>query len=275
MLHINTLKEIAKDIPASNKSLRKKCQLNTNKSITYVVCSECNKLYQKSSSLIVHGHYGSIISATCIYVKFPNHPHYFRPISQCGEPLMRCVKFKQSQALKFIPCLTYCYYGIKQALVEFCKPKDFWELCSEWRNLSHTDGSFEDIYDEQVWLEDFKEFFSTRYNLGFLLNVDWFQPYKHSNYSLGVTYLAVANMPRRLCFKLENCIIVGIISGPKEPKGTIDTYLGPMVSELLELWQGCWIACEPNNLYIRCVLIGCACDTPASRKIGGFVEHSA
>ena len=46
---------------------------------------------------------------------------------------------------------------------------------------------------------------------------------------------------RSVRFKLENCIIVGIVRGPNEPKGCINTLLGPMVHELLEIWQGFWI----------------------------------
>ena len=73
---------------------------------------------------------------------------------------------------------------------------------------------------------------------------------------------------------MENCIIVGIIPGPREPKGCINTYLGPMVAELLELWQGCWIGTIPNHVFVRGALLGTVCDVPASRKVGGYVGHS-
>ena len=49
-------------------------------------------------------------------------------------------------------------------------------------------------------------------------------PYEHSQYSVGVIYLIVANLPRSECYKLENVLVVGCISGPKEPK-TFDYYL--------------------------------------------------
>ena len=32
-------------------------------------------------------------------------------------------------------------------------------------------------------------------------------------------------------------ILVGILPGPKEPKGCINTYLYPLVEELLDLWK--------------------------------------
>lgn len=57
-----------------------------------------------------------------------------------------------------------------------------------------------------------------------MLNVDWFQPYKHSTYSLGVIYLVILNFPRNIRYKLENSIIIGFIPGPHEPSGNINTY---------------------------------------------------
>ena len=70
--------------------------------------------------------------------------------------------------------------------------------------------------------------------LGLLLNVDWFQPYKHVAYSVGVIYAVIINLPRSIRYKDGNVIIVGIIPGPKEPKRHINSYLGPLISELLD-----------------------------------------
>jgi hypothetical protein len=51
-----------------------------------------------------------------------------------------------------------------------------------------------------------------------ILNLDCFNPFKHIEYSVGVIYLVVANLPRSERYKLENVIIVGTIPGPREPK---------------------------------------------------------
>ena len=74
--------------------------------------------------------------------------------------------------------------------------------------------------------------------LGLLVNVDWFQPYKHVAYSVGVIYAVIINLPRCIRFKDENVIIIGVIPGSKEPKKHINSYIGPLVSELLQLQQG-------------------------------------
>ena len=54
-----------------------------------------------------------------------------------------------------------------------------------------------------------------------LLHLYWFQPYTHTQTSIGVIYLTVLNLPRYLRYKRENVILVGIIPGPNEPKGQL------------------------------------------------------
>ena len=68
-----------------------------------------------------------------------------------------------------------------------------------------------------------------------MLNVDWMQPFKHTIYSVGVMYLVLMNLPRSERFKRENIILVGVIPGPCEPKLNINSYLSPLVDELLVL----------------------------------------
>ena len=51
-----------------------------------------------------------------------------------------------------------------------------------------------------------------------MLNVDWFQPFKHCTDSLGAIYLVIMNLPRRERYKHENVILAGLIpSLHKEP----------------------------------------------------------
>ena len=57
------------------------------------------------------------------------------------------------------------------------------------------------------------------------MNVDWFQPFKHIAYSVGVIYAVIINLPRVMCYKKENVMIIGVIPGPKEPNKQINSYL--------------------------------------------------
>ena len=95
------------------------------------------------------------------------------------------------------------------------------------------------------------------------------------NYSVGVIYAVIINLPRSIRYANENIIIIGIIPGPKEPKKHINSYLGPFVSELLELMNGLWFTTPTGQQFIKCMLIGISSDIPSTRKAGGFVGHNA
>ena len=121
-----------------------------------------------------------------------------------------------------------------------------------------------------------KPFLNEKYNLALMLNMDFFQPYKHVQYSLGALYAVVMNLPRAERYKQENVILIGLIPGPQEPKHDINSYLELMVDELLELWNG--VEIDIRNVgkrIVRCALLCVACDLPAGRKVCGFLGHNA
>ena len=152
---------------------------------------------------------------------------------------------------------------------------NFVQLCGKWKERNKQSGIFSDIYDGAMW-ERFRYYndmclLDIPHNLGFMLNVDWLQPYEHLQYSVGIIYLSVLNLPRSERYNLENIIVVGCIPGPNEPQN-MNAYLKPMVDELLLLWDG--ILFQPYSyavpVLIKCCLIGIACDVPATRKVCGF-----
>ena len=49
--------------------------------------------------------------------------------------------------------------------------------------------------------------FSEPHHLALMLNCDWFQPHNQTQYSIGVIYLVVLNLPCDIRFKPENIII--------------------------------------------------------------------
>ena len=109
-------------------------------------------------------------------------------------------------------------------------------------------------------------FLSVPYNFGFILNIDWFQPYVHTQYSLGAIYLAVLNLSRSIRYLRENILLIGIIPGPKEPKKHVNTYLTPLVNDLKHLWNGVVMTNTKKELVIvKGALLCVACDLPAGR----------
>ena len=74
------------------------------------------------------------------------------------------------------------------------------------------DGILQDIQDGQIW-EEFVEsgFFSSHYNVGLMLNVDWFSPFKRSQYKVAAIMFTVLNLPREERFKKRWTIIAGML----------------------------------------------------------------
>ena len=71
---------------------------------------------------------------------------------------------------------------------------------------------------------------------------------------------------------------MGIIPGRKEPKGDINSFLKPLVVELIHFWDGVIIADTllPGGMFkVWVALLALCSDVPAARKCGGYTGHSA
>ena len=135
-----------------------------------------------------------------------------------------------------------------------------------------------DIIDGKVWQEEMQKLVINGSNsnvLGFLLNIDWFQPFKDIPYSVGVVYAVISNLPRNTHYKDSNVIIIGVIQGPKEPKHDVNSYLGPLVRELPELHTGVWFETSHGQQFVRGVLLCFSSDLAATRKAAGFVGYKS
>ena len=196
------------------------------------------------------------------------------------NPLLKQIVSQQGRK-RFYPHLVYPVVSLISSLQGLISRPGFLDNCEHWRaTFNRGNTSLRDVYDGKVW-ENFMEvdsqaFLSEPNSLGLMLNFDFFQPFKHKTYSIGVLYLVVMNLPRNIRFKRENLIIVGIIPGPHEPSLTINTFLTPLVSELISLWGGLPFKTYSNaTVRIRCALLCVACDMPAARKVSGFLSFKA
>ena len=125
---------------------------------------------------------------------------------------------------------------------------------------------------------DGRPFLSLPGNLALMLNIDWFNPFTETEYSVGAIYFAIQNLPRSERFKEENIILVGLIPGPSEPSKHMNTYLSVIVDELQELYDGVSIP-NPYSMFgtthVRVLLSCIVCDLPATRKVCGFLAQNA
>ena len=116
-------------------------------------------------------------------------------------------------------------------------------------------------------------FFNKVRNCGLILNVDWFEPFKHLNsFTVGAIYLVILNLSRHLQFKEENVILVRIIPDLAKVPHT-NSCLSPLIRELNEAWVNGFHLhsstlrnVESFHLALLCV----GCDIPTRRKICGF-----
>lgn len=53
----------------------------------------------------------------------------------------------------------------------------------------------------RILIDESINFFNEERNYAVMLNIDWFQPFKYTNYSVGAIYMTILNLPRHLRFK--------------------------------------------------------------------------
>lgn len=176
------------------------------------------------------------------------------------------------------PFKVYCKQSIKASLEKMLRRVGFKDLLHNGPVKSKSD-TMHDVCDGKLYKE-FKDnegqlFFQDKRNIGFLLNIDWFNPFERSEYSLGAVYLVIVNLPRNVRFDWENVITLGLIPGPKEPSLHVNSFLRPVIDELLSFWEGLLINEGNYKALYKAAIIGVSNDVPATRKIGGFMAHNA
>ena len=243
----------------------------------FIVCTKCNALYKYDDAVTRRG--SRTESKHCSFVMYPEHP-YASHRKPCGNRLLKTVQFKSGRTYLY-PHKMYCYKSIQESLQCLLLQAKFYSNCQSWR-FSQSRNLLVDIFSGRVW-KDFQQvsgspFLALPFTLAVMLNVDWFQPFTHTAFSVGVLYLSVMNLPRHLRYKRENIIIVGIIPGPNEPQ-SLNPFLQPLVKDLKKLWKGVNLQIQtPSGIVeqvVHCAVLGVGCDIPAARKACGFLGHSA
>lgn len=257
-------------LPQSIQGCYSFMNVDSNPCKEYIVCPGCNVLYDQSVKSLTQGTSSNPESARCSFTEFPNHPQRrFR--QPCNTILLQKVQRKKKN--EFRPRKIYYYFGLKRALLVLLSRPNFLNMCNAWHVNKNPTNFLADITDGKIWNEIISMLTNGQPNniLGILINIDWFQPYKHVSYSVGVIYAVIINLPRSYRYKTENVLIIGIIPGPCEPKLHVNSFLGPLVSELLELQTGQWFSTPVGNQFVKCVIVGLSSDIPATRKAAGFV----
>eukprot|EP00112_Aurelia_sp_Birch-Aquarium-sp1_P005991 Seg1671.3 transcript_id=Seg1671.3/GoldUCD/mRNA.D3Y31 product="hypothetical protein" protein_id=Seg1671.3/GoldUCD/D3Y31 len=240
-------------------------------SFAKVVCpsTDCNAVYDYQQTFFERD--GVNVAKKCSGMEFSK---------ECGEVLLHTKRLSHNKTT-LVPYKVYMYKSPTIWLKEVLQSEVFRSLLSMRFNRDVNDMK-EDIWDGDVWKEFSNDtngpsFLSQKYNIAFMLFVDWVKPYKRSQYSIGTVYLSVLNLPRsqRLLKRWMN--VVGIIPGPTEPKKHMNTYLKPLVEDLIQLWEGVEVQVLDTKeiINVRAMLLCVSSDIPALRKVTQFLSYTA
>ena len=250
--------------PTTLHNLYKVVRSSKMEKTAFIVCPNdaCNQLYKpneltqyKSCSNLIYG-------------------------KRCGCELGYYKHMAFSQE-KWTPHKTFHFVPPSQWLKHMFNDETFCKLLSAPKDTSDPTGNeMKDVFDGQMWkdflmdpLQPTSPLLCDNNNIGLLLNVDWFKPFKRSEYKVSAIMMTVLNLPRSERFKSKWTMILGVIPGPTEPKGNINTFLNTIVDDLISLWNG--VPLHPAGTVIRAALLGVSCDMPALRKVSQFLGHKA
>ena len=74
-----------------------------------------------------------------------------------------------------------------------------------------SDSILKDVKDGHIWQKFASQgFFDSKFNLALMLNVDWFRPFKRSEYKVAAIMMTVLNLPREERYKKKWTIMAGI-----------------------------------------------------------------
>ena len=265
------LKHVAQLVPNGTVKAQQLVQINRDDFKQYVCCPKCFAVYDFHECIEIVGR--QQIPKFCSACRFPRHP---RPSlrGSCESNLLKIIQTTKKEVFK--PIKSYCYRSLIPSLMEILSRPGMVDLCEHWRKRQIIPGLLADIYDGDIWKKfESDGFLSQSHCYGFILNIDWFEPFEHSIYAVGVIFIAILNLPRHIRYNQENILICGLIPGPKEPPLNINSFLEPLVNDLLQLWRGIDILLPIGNIAVRGALLCVSCDSPAMRKAAGFLSHTA
>ena len=200
---------LGKLFPSTFYRAQKSCGISSDSFKRFCVCKRCHIAWKLEDCFEGSGNRKK--AKTCPHVPFTAGSQ-----KRCGGLLLKTVELATGKKC-FYPLHTYCYVDLHTSLQTLLLQPEFTEN-SNWQSHSSSGDVLKDVYDGRVWKRFLnwsgKPFLEEPYSFAALINVDWFQPYKHLTYSVGVIYLLWFNLPRVLQYKLKNISLIGIIPGP-------------------------------------------------------------
>ena len=271
--HDSFMAGVASIFPSSLYLIRKHLNIDRDNFDRYIVCSKCFKLHNLEDVVYLNSR-NEKSAHSCDFAPFCNN-------QICNTQLMKKVMLRGT-TIAYYPHYVYLYKSIIEKLECILQRPGIEDKCLKWKNRRMPDGILADVYDGKIWKSFIKynntDFLNCENSYAFMINVDWFQPYKRrSNISVGVIYAVIMNLPRDVRYKRENLILIGIIPPLGHEPSSLCTFMEPLVNELKILWKGVQMQTykHSNGVRVRSALLCAAADIPATRKLCGFLGHNA
>eukprot|EP00112_Aurelia_sp_Birch-Aquarium-sp1_P018382 Seg438.3 transcript_id=Seg438.3/GoldUCD/mRNA.D3Y31 product="hypothetical protein" protein_id=Seg438.3/GoldUCD/D3Y31 len=267
-----TLNPFFKIFPSSIYLLNKSYPLEDDvDTLIRVVCPSCNAIYSLEDSFLQQG--DRKVSQKCSSLKFN---------TRCDAELT-AVKKQARDKSTLVPYKLFMMLDPSRWLKFLFQSSEFRSLLTAPHTHTPQADTFEDVWDGELWKKfqydptDGTDLLCKRENIALMLNVDWVKPFKRNQYKIGVIYLSILNLPRSERMLKKWTLVVGIIPGPGEPKTHINTFLAPLIDDLLNLWRGIEIEISDIKERINCraILFCISSDLPALRKVTQFLGHKA
>lgn len=206
------------------------------------------------------------------FVKFPLHPQKNGRLP-CNAPIVRPINLSNNSKRLYALHL-YVSKRLHDAIQRILLRDNIHVKMEAWRNRRVPDDFYADVYDGRVWKSFMDKLLKHKRSLAFMINVDWFQPFKHCTDSLGAIYLTIVNLPRKERYKR---VLIGLLPALETEPSCLNTFISPLVKELQMLWKGIRMYTSDSPRYkvlVRGAIICAACDIPAARKLCGFKGHN-
>ena len=185
---------------------------------------------------------------------------------------------------KLVPFKKFPFLPPSKWISLFFKNRDFISLIKQ-RPEPSSDGSLRDMWDGRSLRQFFKDtrgdntpLLEDKNNLALLLYLDFFNPFTRAVHSSGVLCMTVLNLPRSVRYQKRWAMLIGIIPGPEEAQGHVNSFLKPIVDDLLNLYDGIEIrsvVTQEESFTSRAVLLPVLGDIPASRKVSQYLSFKA
>jgi hypothetical protein len=105
-------------------------------------------------------------------------------------------------------------------------------------------------------------------------SLDGMNPFLNSSiHRMWPIVLTILNVPPWLCNKRKYIMMSELILGPQQPGNDIDTYFGPLVEDLKELWYNdgvqVWDGYKCEYFGLKAILFVIVSDSPTTRNLFG------